>query len=356
MGLFDFLFGRGENPSKQLPSSMVAKEFGEVNVKQTKEGIEVLFTILMEPEGAEAEGWQTGVVLDASASMTQAYGAGLVPGPRGQMPASLVQEYARKGWIVQVNSDGSDRMLWTEPAFSDAIAKGYLQSTENIVEPLARKMTAYLAGNLDSDGGTTLIYWACGDGSATEVVGDFTVDECDAMAVTGPKTTDFGGGTRLTPAVKYFVERFADSPRGMYIFITDGKLDDLMQVKRYTVDLAKKIAAKQHNPVKCVLIGVGNDIDEGQMEELDDLETGTDVDIWDHKIAKEMRSLIEIFAEVVSENKIVASTATIYDDAGNVAARYSDGLPAKVKFTMRTGSKAFELEVGGQRIRQSVQI
>jgi hypothetical protein len=142
----------------------------------------------------------------------------------------------------------------------------------------------------------------------------------------------------------------------MYIFITDGKLDDLMQVKRYTVDLAKKIAAKQHNPVKCVLIGVGNDIDEGQMEELDDLETGTDVDIWDHKIAKEMRSLIEIFAEVVSENKIVASTATIYDDAGNVAARFSDGLPAKVKFTMRTGSKAFELEVGGQRIRQSVQI
>ena len=44
----------------------VAKEFGEVNVKRVKDSLEVLFTVLMEPSGSGAEGWQTGIALDAS--------------------------------------------------------------------------------------------------------------------------------------------------------------------------------------------------------------------------------------------------------------------------------------------------
>ena len=69
---------------------------------------------------------------------------------------------------------------------------------------------------------------------------------------------------------------------------------------------------------------------------------------------QEMRALKEIFAEVVSENQIVAPTAIIYDDAGDVAVRFADGLPAKVSFRMPPTSNAFELEVGGRRIRQTL--
>jgi hypothetical protein len=90
------------------------------------------------------------------------------------------------------------------------------------------------------------------------------------------------------------------------------------------------------------------------MEELDDLDTGTGVDIWDHKIAREMRNLIEIFAEVVSENQIVAPTARIFDVNGQVVKHYPDGLPAKVALSMPAASPWFELEVAGKRIRQSV--
>jgi hypothetical protein len=356
MGLLSFLFGGKEEASKQLPSNLVAQEFGEVNVRRSKHGTEVLFTILMEPEGAEAEGWQTGMALDASASMMNSYGCGLVEGPKGMVPEWLLKDYLSKGWLVAVNQDGRDCVLWTQQASDDAVRRGYMKLTENVVEPVARDLTAYLAGNLDADGGTTLIYWACGDGRQYEVVGDFTTDQCGSMPVIGPKDVPFGQGTHLTPAVKYFVDRFVDAERGMYIFMTDGQLDDLPQVKRYTTDLAKLIAAGKRKPVKCVLIGVGAEINEGQMEELDDLDTGTDVDIWDHKIAKEMRSMKEIFAEVVSENKIVAPTATIYDEQGQVAAKFPDGLPAKVKFMMPAQSSAFELEVGGRRIRQTVKV
>ena len=63
--------------SHQLPSSMVAREFGEVNVRRQGGEVEVNFTILMEPDGDMAEGWQTGVALDASASMKGWFGRGL---------------------------------------------------------------------------------------------------------------------------------------------------------------------------------------------------------------------------------------------------------------------------------------
>ncbi|MFQ3649676.1 MAG: hypothetical protein SNJ75_05035 [Gemmataceae bacterium] len=63
--------------------------------------------------------------------------------------------------------------------------------------------------------------------------------------------------------------------------------------------MARDIQAKRRRPVKFVLIGVGSNVNEDQMEQLDDLDTGTDVDLWDHKIASELRQLQDIFAEVV---------------------------------------------------------
>jgi hypothetical protein len=367
MSIFDRLFGKNpastgapsqtpapgsaDDPnSHQLPSSIVAKEFGEVNVRKTPTEIQVQCTILMEPQGKEAEGWQTGVALDASASMKNWYGRML----EGKVPPEIAKDYEKRGWVVSRIEDGRRVKSFQKAAYDDALQKGYLKLTPNIVQPLAQEFIAYLAGSLDADGGTTVIYWACGDGSGFEVAGDFTADQCRSLDIQGPNTASFGSGTKLTPAVKYFVDRFQDAERGMYVFITDGKLDDLEEVKRYTTQLAKEIEAGKRNSVKCVLIGVGDGIDERQMEELDDLDTGTDVDIWDHKIAQEMRGLVEIFAEVVSENQIVAPTGTIYDSSGNIARSFSDGVPAKITLTLPPDAQWFELEVFGQRIRQTV--
>lgn len=336
--------------SRQLPSSMVAKEFGEVNVRRTAAGVEVTFTIAMEPQGVDAEGWQTGVALDASGSMREWFGQTL----KGTIPPDMRAQYVKKGWIYEKRDDGRSVQMVRPEAFEDGLRQGFLRYSDNVIQPMAQEFIGYLAENLDADGGTTVIYWAAGDGSATEVIGDFDAGACRKLELVGPKTVGFGKGTVLLPAVRYFVDRFADAERGMYLFLTDGKLDDLPQVKRYTTDLAKMIAAKKRHPVKCVLIGVGDEVDEGQMEQLDDLDTGTDVDIWDHKIAKEMRSLVEIFAEVVDENQLVAPMGRVFDASGSVVKNFSDGLPAKVTFTMPASSAFFELEVAGERIRQAV--
>jgi len=356
--LADFFGGKskqkGVRVSKQLPSTMVAKEFGEVNVARDGETTEVTFTILMEPTGAE--GWQTGVAVDASGSMEGVFGKGLADGPKGSPPQSLLQGYLQRGWLKLFEHQGQTYPIFSDEAKADMVQKGHFVWTKNEIEGLVRRVTGYLAANLDADGGTTVIYWACGpEGNELEEIGDLTAEDCGHAKIAGPQKLTFGGATHLTPAVRYFAERFKDAKNGIYIFITDGELNDLADVKKYTIQLCKDVAAKRRNPLKCVLIGIGDNINEGQMEELDDLESGTDVDIWDHKIAKDMRALVEIFAEVVSENQIVAPTARIYDSAGQVVKNFSDGLPAKVTFVLPNSSKFFELEVGGERIKQVVE-
>lgn len=339
-----------EQRSHQLPSSLVAKEFGEVNVWNTGQQLQIAFTILMEPQGEEAEGWQTGVALDASASMKDLYGRKL----EGKVPPDVIVDYEKKGWVESRVEEGRRVKSFQKEAYEDAIKRGYFKPAPNIVQPLAQEFTAYLAENLDANGGTTVIYWACGSGSEIEFLGDFTETQCRTLEVTGPRSITFGISTILSPAIKYFVERFVNVKRGMYIFITDGKIYDLDKVKLYTIQLAKDISFGNRNYVKCVLIGVGDGIDKRQLEELDDFDTGTDIDIWDYKIANEMGSLLQIFAEVVNENQIVAPLGTIYDSTGNVIKRYTDGLPAKVSISMPSSSKWFELEVYGQKIRQTV--
>src|SRR5205085_5633175 len=190
-------------------------------------------------------------------------------------------------------------------------------------------------------------------GGQVQEVGDFRAEEAERHVFGPPR--EFGTGTQLLPAVRYFVERFKDAPWGFYVFITDGKLHDLDAVKEYSTRLARDIAARRRNPLKFVLIGVGPAINEQQMEELDDLDTGTPIDLWDHKLAAEMRMLQEIFAEVVDKNARIADHGRILDPQGRVVKDYSDtGLPAFLEFEMPAGADYFTLDVNGNKIHQGL--
>jgi hypothetical protein len=291
----------------------VVDPFGEVNVHPASGGkTRVIATILMQPH---KEGAQTGIALDGSGSMRKLYGL-----------------------------EGGGRVL--SPLF------GGQKKPQNEITPVAQKLCSYLARNIDADGGTTCVYWAVGPGgSEIEEVGDLTADQAERHVFGPPK--DFGTGTQLLPAVRYFVERFKSAPWGFYVFITDGELHDLDEVIAYSKRLAQDVASGRRHPVKFVLIGIGTEVNEHQMIELDDLETGTDVDLWDHKLAAEMRVLEEIFAEVVDKHTRVADHGRILDPQGRVVKDYAGvGLPAYLEFEMPAGANYFTLEVNGKRIHQ----
>ncbi|MBD2151834.1 OmpA family protein [Pseudanabaena sp. FACHB-1277] len=340
----------------QIPANQVAAEFGEVNVARNVVSGEQLvcdvqLTIAMEPQGQFAEGWRTGLALDGSASMKRAYGRKV----EARVDPALLTDYIKQGRLRSYVEDGEPIRRIEREAFAEMQAQGYeINYTANLLQPLVQDFTAYLAGSVDGIGKTALIYWGCGKGDEIQVLGEFDAVGCQQLVIAGPATVTLGKSTKLLPAIAYFSEQYHQAKRGMFIFLTDGRIDDLAAVKNYTRQLALEIATGKRNYLKLILIGVGNDVDRYQLQELDDFDTGFDIDIWDYKIASEMTNLSQIFAEVVNENLVIAEGGKIYDDRGNCVKSYGHGLPAYIDFTMANDAQWFELEVNGQRIRQNI--
>lgn len=303
----------------QLPEDKVVEPFGEVNVNPgtTPGMVKVRATILMPPS---VENASVALAIDASRSMLDNFGgAGLA-----------------------------------------AIFK-----KENQVEMVARAMADYLA-KFAGDGKVSLAYWACGIGGS-QVVDLGRVDAQQAASTTFAPPQNMGTGTKLVPAVKHFTEgAFRNATWSMCVFLTDGVLDDLEEAKTLTWTLAREIAAGKRAFTKLVIIGLGANCDEGQMTVLDDLlddsnlldQEGNGIDIWDHAMAANMRSLTEIFKEVVSKNTIVAPSATFKDDKGAEVRSdhgFKDGLPALIEFELPADSRWFTLLLpDGKEIKQSL--
>lgn len=337
----------------QLDSREVHPAFGEINVSLVDDHLHVVTTILMKPTSS-AEGWQTGVAIDCSSSMKRSFGGQNMYFSRNLTPGE-VQSYSQKGLIEYFEKDGQSMCRLLNGAHEQMLRDGilYISEDKNEVQEVCRKIIPMLAGELDADGGTTVIYWAAGpEGRDIQVLGDLTKEGAAAVAYSGVDDEMWGNGTKLMPAINYFLTTFKDADMGFYVFITDGHLDDFEEVKQFTMKLSHDIDQKKVNPVKLILIGVGNDIDVTQLEDLDDLPDTCDlpVDIWDHKIAREMRSLLDIFSEVVDENKVIAPSAEILDDSGNVVKRYSDGLLAKLEFSLPLTTKGFKVSLPNGKI------
>ena len=290
-----------------LASSLVVMPFGKVNFwKQPDGSKKVRAYILVE---RPVEGAKTGVAVDGSASLRPAYGYNLI------LP--------------------------------------FVRNNPNIVSEQAQKVCSYLANRLDVDGKTDVVYWATGSNrDGLEIVGELTETQSKSFDFSGPK--NFGAKTKLTPALKYFTEKYKSAKWGMFIFVTDGALDDMADVKSFTIQIARDISLGKRKPVKLILLGVGPWVEESQMIELDDLDTGVGVDLWDHKIASEMGHLAEIFTEVVDEKMILADNGMVRDAKGRPVKEYRDtGLPALLEFVLpQDATDAFILEFGGQVIRQ----
>ncbi len=307
----------------QLSSIKIQKPFGEVDVWKQPDGrIRVKATILMKPN---VENAQTGLAIDASKSMSDLFG--------------------------------------TPPNFFD-------DGQPNKVEKVARRIAEYLA-NFDSDGETTVIYYAMGKfGAETKFLGEMSAEKALAFNFDKPSEQEFGTGTRLVPAINFFLNRFTDAPWLICLFITDGLIDDLKEAKELSRKICLEMKNNERGFTKFVIIGLGHEFFEGSpasaaLEELDDLDEDPEYgvpgqDLWDHKIALNIQSLDEMFAEVVSENTIVCKSAQVLDSNGDPVKplseiSYSDGLPSLLRFTMPANSTSFTLRLpNGNTVTQDI--
>lgn len=224
----------------------------------------------------------------------------------------------------------------------------------NYVQAVARKLGALLC-SVTRTGESSAIYWAVhNDGTRIEPIGTYSEAAWASVDVDGPKTEKWGAGTKLLPAIKHVVESVADgSDWTMGVILTDGIIEDEEDCTKFCMQIGKEMADESRNPIKLVLIGIGEEVDEGQLERFDDMfeGTGIDYDLWSSGMVASMKDesdiLAVLYGELIHEDMIVADSGHV-SCGGTTIESFSDGLPGKFRFILPKGEKSFTVHVGGR--------
>jgi hypothetical protein len=271
----------------------------------------------------------------------------------GKIIATLLHDPSVEGLDVALYMDGSASM---EDEYGPRGVLAKLGPVKNQVEPQMRWMLEYLATK-DRDGVLRVAYWATGDGSQLEVVGDLSGAQAQSYKFPGPQY--YGKGTVMLPVLRDYVafirkEVERGARRGLAVIITDSQIHDAKDIRAYSTQVAKEIQAGRLPRINFVLVGVGEQVDEEQMEQICHEEYPGVGHLWCHRVADRMEEMAELVAVLVDETMTVAAGGTIYDDKGNVLKVYEARLPAVLEFDVPAGCKKFVLEVGGQKFEQMV--
>jgi hypothetical protein len=265
--------------------------------------------------------------------------------------ATLLHDPTVEGLDVALYMDGSASM---EPEYGPRGVLARLGPVRNNVEPQMRWMLEYLAQK-DHNSVLRVAYWATGDGTQLEVVGDLTGDQAKEFRFPGPKS--YGKGTVMLPVLRDFIAYFreqvaAGARRGLAVIITDSQLYDANDIIAYSAKVADEIRAGRLPMLNFVLVGVGAKVDEEQMEAICHAEYPGVGHLWCHRVADRMEEMADLVAVLVDATMTVADGGTVYDATGKVLKVYEGRLPAVLEFDVPEGCTAFTLEVSGQRYEQ----
>lgn len=268
--------------------------------------------------------------------------------------ATLLHDPTVEGLDVALYMDGSASM---ENTYGPRGILAKLGPVKNQVEPQMQWMLEYLATK-DRDGILRTAYWACGSGAEIEFVGDLDGAKAKQFKFPGPK--QYGKATILLPVLRDYVAHIRkeaaekDARRGLAVIITDSQLSDPDDVIAYTQQVAREITGGRLPRVNFVLVGVGDKVDEEQMERVCHDEYPGVGHLWCHRVADKMEEMAELVAVLVDETMTVAAGGTLYDEKGTVLKSYEGRLPAVLDFEVPEACKRFTLEVAGQRFDQAL--
>ena len=259
----------------------------------------------------------------------------------GNIIATLLHDPTVEGLDVALYMDGSASM---EDEYGPRGILAKLGPVRNQVEPQMRWMIEYLATK-DRDGVLRVAYWATSDGSQIEVVGDLDGAQAQTYKFPGPRF--YGKDTVMLPVLRDYVAHIRDevtskgARRGLAVIITDSQIHDPEDVKAYSTQVAKEISAGRLPRLNFVLLGVGDQIDEEQMEDICHDEYPGVGHLWCHRVADRMEEMAELVAVLVDETMTVAAGGTIFDDKNNVLKVYEARLPAVLEFKVPPGSVSY---------------
>lgn len=231
----------------------------------------------------------------------------------------------------------------------------------NYMQAVTRKLGAILT-SVTKSGSVAALYWAVSpDGSRVEPIGEFDEPGWARAPITGPKKEKWGKGTKLLPALQYGSERVAaGADWTMGVFLTDGIIEDEKDCVGYCLRIGREMAAGRRKPMKFILIGIGEEPDQEQLERFDNMfeGTGIDYDLWSSGLVASMQDEADImgvlWGELMSEQTIIAPRGSVVDARGSVLANWTDGMPGKFRFVLPRNQTAFTIRTPNQSVTQDI--
>ncbi len=188
------------------------------------------------------------------------------------------------------------------------------------------------------------------------MIGELTAADVENYTFEGPANF---GVTYLLPALEDYVAYMREqqkqgAQRGCAVIITDGVIFDADKVMEFSEQVAREIKAGKLVPLNFVFVGVGEEVDEEQMEHICHAEYAGTEHMWCHRIAEEIEDLAALVAVLVDETMSIASSGRLLDDKGRVLQVYEGRIPAVLEFTVPEGCHKFALEINGQLYEQEI--
>lgn len=231
----------------------------------------------------------------------------------------------------------------------------------NYMQAVARKLGATLT-SVTKTGKVFATYWAVSpDGSRVEPIGEFDEAAWQRAAIAGPKKEKWGKGTKLLPAIRLCAEQVASgSDWTIGVIVTDGIIEDEKDCIAYCLRIGREMATGRRKPIKLILIGIGEEVDEAQLERFDDMfeNSGIDYDLWSHGMVASMQDEADImgvlYGELMNETTIIAPRGWVEDGRGAQLKAWTDGLPGKFRFELPRGQTSFVIRTPNQTISQDI--
>lgn len=225
------------------------------------------------------------------------------------------------------------------------------------VEKFLHKAAKYVAEH-DSDHEVQVYLWATGsNGNAVVDLGKFPQDGLEHLKIStnadDKGDIQLGGGTYLAPALDRMVKEIvvdSGASYGLIVVTTDGKLGDMPAVKAWATKKAKAIAAKEHAPFKIVLVGF-DDADPDEMLALDNLDTGTSVDIFNALSVADLDGAMEkLDSETLTSDFTVAEDGFL--EANGQTWNFEGGVPQRIDTRVAPGLSNITLVIkeGGAEV------
>lgn len=262
-----------------------------------------------------------------------------------------------EGLRAGIALDASESMI---EFYGARIPKAFRKPGDNIMHIVASLISEYMI-YFSEDGRIELIYYSVGPGgNEIESIESCNLNSIERLTINGPKEKTWGKESYLLPAINYFMgqPKYRAAPRTCILYFTDGIIKDLKEVKDRCMKIGKEITDEKRGNVNFSVIGFGKEFDLYQMEELEDMFDGTELEhikLWEINVASEMRSPFEYLYEnsmVHSFKANLPGKCIIKDNIGKEILYYTDGFPRRLEFHIPEETPSVTIEINGQTIIQ----